>query len=215
MNHIQGEYGKEETTMKRFLHVGCGQSKQQHTTRGFADKSWQEVRFDIDESASPDITGDVLDLDMIESNSFDAIFSSHNIEHVYAYQVPLMLKGFLRVLNPNGYFVVTCPNLQAVAKLVARDQLTDVAYVSPAGPITPQDVIFGHSASLEKGNEYMAHKTGFTPKTLRSALTESGFGSVAILARERKLDIWAVATKKKIDSEKQLKEIAKLHFPTT
>ena len=60
----------------------------------------------------------------------------------------------------------------------------------------------------------MAHKTGFTPKTLRSALTESRFGSVAILA-ERKLDIWAVATKKKIDSEKQLKEIAKLHFPTS
>ena len=114
--------------------------------------------------ASPDITGDVLDLDMIESNSFDAIFSSHNIEHVYAYQVPLMLKGFLRVLNPNGYFVVTCPNLQAVAKLVARDQLTDVAYVSPAGPITPQDVIFGHSASLEKEMSTWLIRLGLHPR---------------------------------------------------
>lgn len=201
--------------MKKFLHVGCGQSQQQHTTKGFADKSWREVRFDIDESASPDIIGDVLNLDMIDSNSYDAIFSSHNIEHVYAYQVPLMLKEFLRVLKPGGYFVVTCPNLQAVAKLVAKDRLTEVAYVSPAGPITPQDVIFGHSASLEQGNEYMAHKTGFTPKTLRNVLTESGFGSVAILARERKLDIWAIATKQKARNEAKLKELAELHFPTT
>ena len=77
------------------------------------------------------------------------IFSSHNIEHVYAYQVPGMLREFLRVLKPDG-IVVTCPNLQAVAKLVVKDGLTDTAYVSPMGPITPQDDIWTFGL-IEKG----------------------------------------------------------------
>lgn len=199
--------------MKKFLHVGCGENQKKHTTRELASPRWEEVRYDIDESAKPDIVGDVLDLSVIEEESFDAIFSSHNIEHVYAYQVPGMLREFLRVLKPDGIFVVTCPNLQAVAKLVVKDGLTDTAYVSPMGPITPQDVIYGHSASLEKGNEYMAHKTGFTPKTLRAELVKSGFASVAMLSRERKLDIWAVATKRRMESEAELKKLAGQHFP--
>ena len=194
--------------MKKFLHVGCGENQKKHTTRELASPRWEEVRYDIDEGAKPDIVGDVLDLSMIEVESFDAIFSSHNIEHVYAYQVPGMLREFLRVLKPDGIFVVTCPNLQAVAKLVVKDRLTDTAYVSPMGPITPQDVIFGHSASLEEGNEYMAHKTAIEDFKSRVKIT-----SVAMLSRERKLDIWAVATKRRMESEAELKELAGHHFP--
>ena len=198
--------------MKKFLHVGCGPSRKENTTIAFASDAWEEVRFDIDEAANPHIVGSVLDLSMIESGSFDAIFSSHNIEHVFGYQVPKMLSEFFRVLNANGFFVVTCPNLIPVARLIVNDKLTDPAYVSPIGPITPQDILYGHSASLEQGNEYMAHKTGFTPKSLRALLFEAGFQNVSVLSRESKLDIWALATKTKISDEEQLKNLVKQHF---
>lgn len=200
---------------KKFLHVGCGPKYKDRTTPAFASEDWQEVRLDIDKSVNPDIISSVLDLSIIDSESFDAIFSSHNIEHVYAHEVSIMLKGFLRVLNTDGLFVVNCPNLIPVARLIAEDKLTEPAYVSAAGPISPLDILHGHGASIEQGNEFMAHKTGFTPTSLNSALLGAGFKSVGMLARESQLDIWAIATKKKIDSKDKILEIMKLHLPVT
>ena len=200
---------------KKFLHVGCGGKYKDGTTPGFASDDWKEVRLDIDESANPDIISSVLDLSVIDSESFDAIFSSHNIEHVYAHEVPIMLGEFLRVLNDDGYFVVNCPNLIPVARLIVEDKLTEPAYISPAGPISPLDILHGHGASIKRGNEFMAHKTGFTPKSLDAALSEAGFKSIGMLARDAQLDIWAVATKKKVVSKDEMMEIVKLHFPLT
>jgi len=200
---------------KKFLHVGCGPKYKNSTTPAFASEDWEEVRLDIDEAVNPDIVSSVLDLRVIDSESFDAIFSSHNIEHVFAHEVPIMLKEFLRVLNTDGFFVVNCPNLIAVARLIVEDKLTEPAYVSPAGPISPLDILHGHGASIERGNEFMAHKTGFTPKSLNSALLEAGFKSVGMLARDAQLDIWAVATKKDIESKDKMMEIVKLHLPVT
>ena len=195
----------------KFLHVGCGPNYKDRTTPGFASDDWKEVRLDIDESVNPDIISSVLDLSVIDSESFDAIFSSHNIEHVYAHEVPIMLGEFLRVLNDGGYFVVNCPNLIPVARLIVEDKLTEPAYISPAGPIAPLDILHGHGASIERGNEFLAHKTGFTPKSLNAALLGAGFRNVGMI--EPKLDIWAVATKKKIESEEEMMEIVNLHLP--
>ena len=85
--------------MKKFLHVGCGRDTKNNTTKAFASNDWQEVRLDINEDVNPDIVSSVLDLSIIDSGSFDAVFSAHNIEHVYAHEVPIMLKEFLRILN--------------------------------------------------------------------------------------------------------------------
>ena len=125
-----------------------------------------------------------------------------------------MLKEFLRVLNNEGVFVVNCPNLIPVARLIVEDKLTEPAYVSPAGPIAPLDILYGHGASIERGNEFMAHKTGFTPKSLNAVLLEAGFKNVGTMARDASLDIWAVATKKKIESKDKMMEIVNLHLPT-
>jgi len=200
---------------KIFLHVGCGGNYKDRTTPGFASDDWKEVRLDIDESVNPDIISSVLDLSVIDSESFDAIFSSHNIEHVYTHEVPIMLGEFLRVLNDGGYFVVNCPNLIPVARLIVEDKLTEPAYISPAGPIAPLDILHGHGASIERGNEFMAHKTGFTPKSLNAALLEAGFKSTGMLTRDAQFDIWAVATKEKIESNEELMEIVNLHLPVT
>ncbi|MBV8636432.1 MAG: SAM-dependent methyltransferase, partial [Burkholderiaceae bacterium] len=77
--------------MKTFLHVGCGPKRKENTTRGFNTPEWNEVRFDIDEKARPDIVGTMLDMSGVESGSVDAVFSSHNIEHIYPHEVPVAL----------------------------------------------------------------------------------------------------------------------------
>ena len=200
--------------MPNFLHVGCGPKRKNQTTRGFNTPEWAEIRLDIDASVQPDVIGTMVDLSAVESDSVDAIYSSHNIEHLYPHEVPLALAEFLRVLKPDGFFVVTCPDLQSVCKLIAEDKLTDTAYTSPAGPIAPLDILYGHRPATAKGNLYMAHRCGFTQKVLSGTLQSCGFKSVATMARGRApfFDLFALASKSE-RSEAELRLLAGQHFP--
>lgn len=200
--------------MPTFLHIGCGQKRKDQTTAGFNSPDWQEVRFDIDESVVPDVIGSMTDMSMLESGSVDAIFSSHNIEHLYPHELGSAFSEFIRVLKPGGYLVVTCPDLRSVCDLIAQDKLTDAAYTSPAGPIAPVDILYGHRASLARGNLYMAHRCGFTRKVLDATLRAHGFVSTIVLERGRApfFDLWAIAIKS-ASTEEQLRELAASHFP--
>ena len=200
--------------MPNFLHVGCGPKRKNQTTHGFNTPEWAEIRLDIDASVQPDVIGTMVDLSAVESDSVDAIYSSHNIEHLYPHEVPLALAEFLRVLKPDGFFVVTCPDLQSVCKLIAEDKLTDTAYTSPAGPIAPLDILYGHRPAMAKGNLYMAHRCGFTQKVLSGTLQSCGFKSVATMARGRApfFDLFALASKSE-RSEAELRLLAGQHFP--
>jgi hypothetical protein len=52
----------------------------------------------------------------------------------------------------------------------------DLLYQSPAGPITVRDVLYGLGAEIERsGNDFWAHKTGFTKKSLTAMLVRCGF----------------------------------------
>ena len=185
---------------RTILHVGPG-----HRHNGaklpaaFQGSDWKEVRLDIDPANAPDIVGSMLDMAAVADASVDAIYSSHNIEHVYAHEVPLVLKEFLRVLKPDGFLLVTCPDLQTVCQLVAQDKLGEAAYTAPAGAITPLDILYGHGAALAAGHHYMAHKCGFTLKTLTQALQAAGFQTVGGKRRLRGLDLWVLATKEPIE----------------
>ena len=95
-----------------------------------------------------------------------AIFSSHNIEHIYPHEVNVALKEFLRVLTPDGFVVLTCPDLQSVCEAVANNKLLEPLYVSPAGPISPIDILYGHRGFIAQGNHFMAHRCGFTSSSL-------------------------------------------------
>lgn len=197
-----------------FLHIGCGPKRKDRTTKGFNTPEWQEIRLDIDASVDPDVIGTMTEISAVTSESVDAVYSSHNIEHLYPHEVPLALAEFLRVLKPDGFFVVTCPDLQSVCALIAEDKLTEAAYTSPAGPIAPLDILYGYRPSMSNGNLYMAHRCGFTQKVLSGTLQACGFKSVATIARGRApfFDLWAVASKSE-RSESQMRELAALHFP--
>lgn len=196
--------------MPKLLHVGCGSKRKAQTTKGFNTPEWEEIRLDIDESLQPDIIGSMTDLRAIADQSVDAVYSSHNIEHLYAYEVPIALGEFLRVLKPRGLAVITCPDLQSVCALVAENKLTQAAYQSSMGPITPLDIMYGHQASIQKGNVYMAHRCGFTRDVLNGTLRYSGFTSVITFARPKHFDLWAFASKESLTQE-QLIDIVKIH----
>ena len=199
--------------MKSFLHVGCGPKRKDLTTQGFNTPDWREIRFDIDESVSPDVVGTMTDMSQVADGSVDAIFSSHNIEHLYPHEVPVALVEFKRVLGPGGFVVITCPDLQSVCALIAEDKLTDPAYTSPAGPIAPLDILYGHRAAMARGNLYMAHRCGFTQKVLAGTLSAAGFASVASAKRPGPFfDLWVIGTKDSTE-EAALRKLAAEHFP--
>ena len=200
--------------MKTFLHVGCGQKRQSQITLGFGDVTrWKELRLDIDPQVQPDVEGTMLDMSLVPTGSVDAVYSSHNIEHVYPHEVMVAMSEFLRVLAENGFLVITCPDLQSVSALIADDKLTEPAYDSPAGPIAPIDILYGFRKSIERGNHFMAHKCGFTRKVLHGTLQAAGFKSIGSLARGHPFyDLWAVAAKDD-RTDDEMRVLASQHLP--
>ena len=114
--------------MKTFLHVGCGPKRKDRTTSGFAD--WNELRFDINEFVQPDLVGTMTDMSSVSTESVDAVFSSHNIEHLYPHEVPVALSEFLRVLKPDGFALITCPrqhnSFQSLLDQIGQNIFIDV-----------------------------------------------------------------------------------------
>jgi predicted SAM-dependent methyltransferase len=175
------------------LNVGCGYAPRARLHPYFQNDDWRELRLDIDPAVNPDICCSMTEMTPVATASVDAVWSSHNLEHLQRHEVPRALGEFYRVLRPRGLLLVTLPDLQRVAELVAGDTLEEPAYVSPSGPITPLDMIFGHTVSLAQGRIHMAHKTGFTAKTLGRLLAEAGFVDIGL--RRSAFDLWARANK--------------------
>ena len=178
---------------KIVLNVGCGYPSSQGLHSTFKNPEWRELRLDINPAVGPDILCSITDMHPVATGSIDAIWSSHNLEHLHRHEVPVALAEFKRVLRPGGQMLLTLPDLQRIAELVAADGLEDEAYSSPAGPITPLDMIYGHSPSLARGNHHMAHKTGFTARSLGRLLSEAGF--VGMTLRREGFALWARAHK--------------------
>jgi len=166
------------------LHVGCGPRGSGVLPDVFLQEEWQELRLDIDPGVEPDFVASITDMSCVQDHAVDAVYSSHNLEHLYAHEVPLALSEFYRVLKPGGGVLIRLPDAQAVAGVVAAGKLEDVLYVSPAGPISAIDVLWGFRFAIASGNHFMAHKTGFTPDTLRNKLQQAGFEGISIASAE-------------------------------
>ena len=192
----------------QFLHVGCGSNRKTETP--FKDTNWQEIRLDIDPKYKPDFIGSMTEMHSVGDSSMDAVFSSHNIEHLFLHEVPLALREFKRVLKPDGFALITCPDLQSVCEIVARDQLDDPIYISPSGPIAAIDIIYGHREAIQRGETYMAHRCGFTAKTMGNTLLAEGFTTITTRASDD-LHLWVMAA---INKDKEwLINQAKTFFP--
>ena len=179
--------------LKRVLHVGCGARNPEKLHKTFRSPDWEEIRLDIDPAVKPDIVGTMTAMPTIADGSYDAVWSSHNVEHLYAHEVPVALAEFLRVLKPGGFALITLPDLQAVAEHIAKGNLEEPLYQSPAGPVCPVDIVYGYRPSVARGNVFMAHRTGFTADTLRTKLEAAGFQTVKV--ERDNLALWAIGYK--------------------
>ena len=198
--------------MPTLLHVGSGRLRKADTTPAFNTPEWSEIRLDIDPAVKPDVVASITDLSPLADGSVDAVFSSHNIEHLYPHEVGQALREFRRVLSPEGIAIITCPDLQEVAELVAQGHLTEPAYVSSEGPIAPIDILYGHGAAMAAGNLHMAHRGGFTLRSLAAAIEGAGFASRLGARRRSFFELWFVASRREI-SRQALAELAAAHFP--
>ena len=177
---------------RKLLHVGCGMQNIRRLPAFFNNGHWEEIRFDINPAVSPDVIGSMTDMSAISDASIDGLWSAHNLEHLHSFEVPTALAEFRRVLRNDGFVLVTVPNLRAIARQIANDHLEAPLYVAAAGPINPLDVVFGHQAAIAAGNNYMAHRTGFSARTLGEAFLAAGFAEVRV-HEGRDWDLWALA----------------------
>ncbi|MFV3077087.1 class I SAM-dependent methyltransferase [Niveispirillum fermenti] len=199
--------------MRRLLHVGCGLKRRDGTTRGFAGAGWTETRLDVASDVRPDIVGSITDMSMIPSGSFDGVYSSHVLEHLFAHDVITALQECRRVLSPRGVMVLTCPDMQAAAKEIAEGRLLEPMYQSEAGPVAAIDMVFGLRWAIKDGHVHMAHRSGFTLPVLGGLLSGVGFGQVMVTSRGHPFyDLWAVAANWQA-TEDEMRELAGAHFP--
>jgi SAM-dependent methyltransferase len=181
---------------RRLLNVG-GFSKSIAIPGYF--RGWDHMLLDIDPTVGADVVCDARELETLAPSQFDAIYCSHNLEHYYKHDVIRVLRGFLHVLQPDGFAQIRVPDLHAVFRKVvtAKLDLDDTLYVTRNGqPILVSDVIYGWTKKIEQsGQEFFAHKTGFSPSSLRAALLTAGFQTVATTASEKRFEVAALAFK--------------------
>ncbi len=183
----------EAAKKRQVLHVGCGAADPAKLPSAFFPVAlWSELRLDIDPGVAPDIIASITEMSVVADGSVDAIWSAHNLEHLRAHEVPLALAEFRRVLRPMGFALVTMPDLQQVAALIADGNLEGTAYISAMGPIAPLDMLYGFRPAVAAGNDFMGHKTGFTAGTLAAHLGAAGFVNVQV-QRDGAFALWATA----------------------
>ena len=171
--------GKSQAvTSRKVLNIG-GNSKEIPLPPEYA--GFDHWLLDIDPKGSPDIVCDARELATLEGGAFDAVYCSHNLEHYYRHDVPRVLAGFLHMLKDGGFAHIRVPDINEVMRLTIERGLDidDVLYTSPSGPIMVLDVLYGYAVQIERsGQDFYAHKTGFTQKSLLAALERAGFSRI-------------------------------------
>ena len=177
----------------KVLNVGGGTSR-------ISDQryfGWEQRILDIDPAVNPDILLDAKEMNTLEARSYDAVYCSHNLEHFYFHEVPLVLEGFIHVLKEDGFAEIAVPNLTNLFQEMHRHNLDimDVWYrTGENNPITFHDTLYGWNAAMKGGNLYYAHKCGFTASSLHAECVRAGFKSVWVA--EQGANLLAFAYKK-------------------
>ncbi|MFH1605656.1 MAG: methyltransferase domain-containing protein [Pseudomonadota bacterium] len=188
---------------KRVLNVGGG-GKSIGLPPHFCD--WEQLLLDIDPRGGADLVCDARKLresKVVSAEAFDAVYCSHNLEHYYRHDVDKVLRGFLHVLKPAGFAEIRVPDIGELIKMLAtRDlDLEQEIYKSSTLPITAHDMIFGYGPEIEaSGQDFYAHKTGFSADSLVRALRSNGFGEIYFAPRLGELELHVFAFKTGADA---------------
>jgi predicted SAM-dependent methyltransferase len=164
------------TTSNTILNVGFGGQhiKEMPHTEPF--NGMKELTLDIDNKFNPDIMADITDISHIPNNYVTSAYTSHMIEHIDYFKVPLVLRELLRICQPGGIVRIVTPNLQVIGEHISKGDLLTPIYDSNGGPISPIDIIYGHRHSVHRNRvDFMIHRTGFTKQVFEHIATENNF----------------------------------------
>lgn len=129
----------------------------------------------VDERAGkkPDVSCDITNLEIFESNIADEILAVHVIEHFWRWEVPNILREWVRVLKPNGKLVLECPNLISACLEVLRDPDNSTS----DGPEAQQSMwpLYGDPRWQDP---LMVHRWGYTPKSLAKLMHQAGLSNL-------------------------------------
>ena len=195
--------GVASSGQRRVLNVGGG-SKAIRIPSHY--DGWEHVLLDIDRRGGANIVCDARKLETLPAGQFDAVYCSHNLEHYYPHDTTRVLRGFLHVLKSAGFAEIKVPDIQAVVQKFVQSgmDIDDVLYQSAAGPVAVHDVLYGYGKEIEQsGQDYYAHKRGFTPKALHGVLTRAGFAAMFVFATPDAFEIRAVAFKSESTTEQR------------
>lgn len=132
------------------LHIGC------RTVRipGF-------LNVDIRADRNPDIAADAQDLNMIESESLDEVYSSQVLEHFSLLKTVDVLKEWNRVLKKGGILWLSVPDFECIHRIYVKYKTL---------PIWSLYHMYG-----EQHHEHAWHYTIFTWHNLQENLMDAGF----------------------------------------
>ncbi|HEX8523927.1 MAG TPA: methyltransferase domain-containing protein [Tepidisphaeraceae bacterium] len=162
-----------------FLDVGSGSDESLPSYY----RDWTRHRLDIDPACHPDVLLDARHLDRLAASSYDAVYCSHNLEHYYRHDGLKVVRGIHHVLKPTGFFEVRVPDVLSLMQAVVASKLDldAVVYRSRGNDIRVNDMIYGWSDMIERcGNDFWAHKTGFSTTTLINFVAPVGFAHYVI-----------------------------------
>jgi predicted SAM-dependent methyltransferase len=146
------------------LVIGCGPKE---SIPNWLVEAFSVTRLDINPDVNPDIVADACKLP-IEDESYDAIYSSHILEHI-DHRLFEPLREWLRVLKIGGEILVAVPNLTYVAELILSGLEEQEIYKVHSLSITPMDMLYGLPS------ETMQHHWSFTKETLAARLSSYGY----------------------------------------
>lgn len=180
----------QPTEDKTLLNVGFGGVKIENHKYMVDDlRRYREITLDADSSTNPDIIADITNISHLPDKFVDVVFSSHMIEHLHFFKVPLVINELLRITKPGGFVRIITPNLKTVIEKLITGKLLDTLYESEGGAMSAMDVIFGSRYhSHRHNNDFMIHKCGFTPEVFRE-LGEKYKWNMLITEYEAELEV--------------------------
>lgn len=122
------------------------------------------INYDKDNYPGVDAIGTIEDLSRYAGNTFDEIYASNVLEHVSHTETVKVLKGWYRVLAPNGVLKISVPDFDRAIEIYQTNGLC------------PWVVNFLWGDQIYDGaNHYVA----FNQESLTRALKEAGFEDIS------------------------------------
>jgi predicted SAM-dependent methyltransferase len=112
-----------------------------------------------------DAAGSLIAPIPLDDECADELMAAHVIEHFYAWEAPIVIAEWKRLLKSGGLLVLELPNLELAARNLLDGRKDNMTMWPLYGDPTHVD-------------PYMCHRWGYTPKTIRALLTDAGFDKI-------------------------------------